>query len=78
MARQQAREIAAAIQAQGGPSGLEGKKIVALVAYLQRLGTDIRATPGVPPPGGTRPVAEGKNGPPHAMLSPAPHGKEGI
>jgi cytochrome c oxidase cbb3-type subunit I/II len=78
MARQQAREIAAAIKAQGGPQGLDEKKIVALVAYLQRLGTDIRATPGVPPAGGTEPVAKGAKREPHAMLSPAPHGKEGI
>jgi cbb3-type cytochrome oxidase cytochrome c subunit len=30
------------IAGQGGPPGLEDKQIVALVAYLQRLGTDIR------------------------------------
>jgi cytochrome c oxidase cbb3-type subunit I/II len=47
MAREQARAIAAEVEAQGGPKGLEGKKIVALVAYLQRLGTDIRAKPAV-------------------------------
>jgi cytochrome c oxidase cbb3-type subunit I/II len=37
----QAAAIAAEIVKQGGPEGLEGKKIVALIAYLQRLGTDI-------------------------------------
>jgi cytochrome c oxidase cbb3-type subunit I/II len=42
MAREQAKQIAAEIVAQGGPAGLESKKIVALVAYLQRLGTDIK------------------------------------
>lgn len=42
MARQQARSVAAAIEAQGGPAGLADREIVALVAYLQRLGTDIR------------------------------------
>ncbi len=42
MAREQARAVAAEIAAQGGPAGLEDKEIVALVAYLQRLGTDIK------------------------------------
>ena len=41
-ARQQAREIAAAVEEQGGPQGLEDREIVALVAFLQRLGQDIR------------------------------------
>jgi cytochrome c oxidase cbb3-type subunit I/II len=42
MARTQAQEIAQRITSQGGPAHLEGKQIVALVAYLQRLGTDIK------------------------------------
>jgi len=41
MAREQAARIAAELEQQGGYPGLEGKKIIALVAYLQRLGTDI-------------------------------------
>ncbi len=41
-ARAQARTIAADVAANGGPQGLEDKEIVALVAYLQRLGIDIR------------------------------------
>ncbi len=41
MARAQAKQIAANIEAQGGPAGLEDKEIVALVAYLQRLGKDL-------------------------------------
>jgi hypothetical protein len=45
MARAQARTIGAEIVAQGGPPGLEGKQIAALVAYLQRLGTDIKKPP---------------------------------
>jgi cytochrome c oxidase cbb3-type subunit I/II len=45
MARKQAAELAADIVAQGGPAGLESKKIIALVAYLQRLGTDIKKLP---------------------------------
>ncbi|MDZ4674907.1 MAG: cytochrome-c oxidase, cbb3-type subunit I [Gemmatimonadota bacterium] len=44
MAREQAATLAAAIVAQGGPEGLADREIVALVAYLQRLGTDIRRT----------------------------------
>ena len=43
LAHSQARQIAAEVVAQGGPSGLEQKQIIALVAYLQRLGTDIKA-----------------------------------
>ncbi len=42
MARAQAKQIAAAIAQQGGPAGLEDKEIVALIAYLQRLGPDIK------------------------------------
>ena len=44
MAEQQAKEIGAAIAQQGGPSGLERKEIVALTAYLQRLGRDIKGS----------------------------------
>ena len=40
-AETQAGEVAASIVEQGGPEGLEDKKITALIAYLQRLGTDI-------------------------------------
>jgi len=53
MAREQARAVAASIAAQGGPAGLEDKEIVAMVAYLQRLGTDLRrAVPAVASGGG--------------------------
>ena len=44
MAREQAKQIAAAIREQGGPDGLEDKQIVAMVAYMQRLGRDIKVT----------------------------------
>ncbi|MFN2317014.1 MAG: cytochrome-c oxidase, cbb3-type subunit I [Gemmatimonadales bacterium] len=48
MAREQGRAIAARIVEQGGPTGLEDKEIVAMIAYLQRLGTDLnRAAPAV-------------------------------
>ncbi|WP_411279351.1 cytochrome-c oxidase, cbb3-type subunit I [Gemmatimonas sp.] len=42
MAREQAKTMAAAIVEQGGPRGLEDKQIVAIVAYMQRLGRDIK------------------------------------
>jgi cbb3-type cytochrome oxidase cytochrome c subunit len=38
----QATAIAADVASQQGPAGLADKEIVALTAYLQRLGTDIR------------------------------------
>ncbi len=46
LALAQARAIAEEIAAQGGPAGLENKEIVALVAYLQRMGTDLNAPAG--------------------------------
>ena len=42
MARTQAAQIAASIESQGGPKGLADKEIVAMVAYLQRLGRDTK------------------------------------
>ncbi len=44
-AKAQAQAISDEIVAQGGPAGLADKEIVALVAYLQRLGQDIKKTP---------------------------------
>ncbi len=41
MARAQAKEVSAMIVAQGGPTGLEDREILAMVAYLQRVGTDL-------------------------------------
>ena len=43
MARTQAAAIAADIESQGGPQAgeLQDKQVIALIAYLQRLGTDI-------------------------------------
>jgi cytochrome c oxidase cbb3-type subunit I/II len=40
-AREQAEQISQELAAQGGRSDLADKKVIALVAYLQRLGTDI-------------------------------------
>ena len=51
LARAQAKALAQDIVAQGGPRGLEDKKIIALVAYLQRLGTDIKQVPSGEPNG---------------------------
>ncbi len=56
MAREQAVTISAELVSQGGPPGLESKQIIALIAYLQRLGTDIMTTPPAPSPG-VAPVA---------------------
>ena len=47
MARDQAQLIAADIEKNGGPAGLKDKEITALVAYLERLGTDITKPAGV-------------------------------
>ncbi|HVJ17294.1 MAG TPA: cytochrome-c oxidase, cbb3-type subunit I [Polyangiaceae bacterium] len=58
MAREQAAEIAAEITRQGGPAHLENKQIVALIAYLQRLGTDIKPKPEPPPSPGERQAAQ--------------------
>ncbi|MCC6428949.1 MAG: cytochrome-c oxidase, cbb3-type subunit I [Phycisphaerales bacterium] len=45
LARAQAKVIADDIAKGDGPKGLEDKQIVALIAYLQRLGTDISKPP---------------------------------
>jgi cytochrome c oxidase cbb3-type subunit I/II len=44
LAKKQGQQIAGEIVQQGGPAGLEATKVVALIAYLQRLGTDIKQT----------------------------------
>jgi cytochrome c oxidase cbb3-type subunit I/II len=41
-ARQQAGEVAARISAAGGPADMADREVVALIAYLQRLGQDIK------------------------------------
>jgi cytochrome c oxidase cbb3-type subunit I/II len=43
MAHAQADSLAKAVEAEGGPKGLQDKQVIALVAYLQRLGRDIKA-----------------------------------
>jgi cytochrome c oxidase cbb3-type subunit I/II len=58
MARTQAETIAREIVEQGGPEGLADKKVVALIAYLQRLGTDIFKTPDVEEPAAKTPATQ--------------------
>jgi cytochrome c oxidase cbb3-type subunit I/II len=61
LAKAQASKIAADIVSQGGPEGLADKQVVAMIAYLQRLGTDLFATPpavpAIPEPSPTAPAA---------------------
>jgi cytochrome c oxidase cbb3-type subunit I/II len=45
LAQKQAQVIAAGLEAQGAPKGLENKEIIALIAYLQALGQKAKATP---------------------------------
>ncbi len=40
-ARKQAERVAAEIVKQGGPAGVQEKQAIALIAYLQRMGTDL-------------------------------------
>jgi len=51
-AKAQASRVAAELEAQQGPPAgeTEGKKIIALIAYLQRMGTDIYRDPEGPSP----------------------------
>jgi cytochrome c oxidase cbb3-type subunit I/II len=48
LARAQAASMVAELKKQGGYDGLDDKKVIALVAYLQRLGVDISKTPAAP------------------------------
>ncbi len=51
IARAQAAEVAARLAKQGGPSTMANKDVIALIAYMQRLGRDIRlAQPQGGPP----------------------------
>jgi cytochrome c oxidase cbb3-type subunit I/II len=44
-AKTQAASVAKEIAGQGGPKSLQDKQVVALIAYLQRLGRDAQAAP---------------------------------
>jgi cytochrome c oxidase cbb3-type subunit I/II len=45
MAKQQAETVGKSLAAAGGPKGLQTKDVIALIAYLQRLGRDIQLEP---------------------------------
>jgi len=49
MAHRQAEKISRELVEQGGYPGLSGKKIIALVAYLQRVGSDLHRDPAWDP-----------------------------
>jgi cytochrome c oxidase cbb3-type subunit I/II len=49
-AKTQAAVVAKDIADQGGPRTLEGQQVVALIAYLQRMGRDVQALPPAPTP----------------------------
>lgn len=68
MAIEQAKKIAADIKSQNGPDGLERTKAVALIAYMQRIGTDLFA----PPPAPASPEGTKKEGVPVAGEGEAP------
>jgi cytochrome c oxidase cbb3-type subunit I/II len=74
MAREQARGMADAIRAAGGPDGLADREVIALIAYMQRLGRDIRNAPA------TTAAAEGvPEGVPEAVPEAVPEGvPEGV
>lgn len=57
-ARAQASAIAQEIKKQGGPGGLENRRVVALIAYLQRLGTDIKNAPADQAPAAPAPAVK--------------------
>jgi len=60
-AKQQAARIADEIVEQGGQAGLEDKQVVALIAYLQRLGTDLFKPPPEEPSPQAEPETAGSN-----------------
>jgi cytochrome c oxidase cbb3-type subunit I/II len=43
VAHDQAHVLAGKLANEGGPAGMENKEVIALIAYLQRLGVDIRS-----------------------------------
>jgi cytochrome c oxidase cbb3-type subunit I/II len=60
-ARKQAKSIAQQVVDQKGPGGLEDKQVIALVAYLQRLGTDLFAVPDAKPAAATAAIGVAPN-----------------
>jgi cytochrome c oxidase cbb3-type subunit I/II len=45
LAHEQADQVAKTLVGNGGPKGMAGKEVIALIAYLQRLGRDISQAP---------------------------------
>jgi cytochrome c oxidase cbb3-type subunit I/II len=46
LAHNQAGEVAGKLRSEGGPAGMDNKEVIALIAYMQRLGVDIRLSKG--------------------------------
>ncbi|TWU47344.1 hypothetical protein Poly51_51440 [Rubripirellula tenax] len=57
ISRRQAEFVAAEIVGQGGPAAMHEKQATALIAYLQRIGTDLFRTD--PPPADAKPADDG-------------------
>jgi cytochrome c oxidase cbb3-type subunit I/II len=57
LAQAQAKKISDNLVSQGGPRNLEDKEVVALIAYLQRLGKPAAAPAATPAPAAAAPVA---------------------
>ena len=74
MARRQAEEIAADIVKQGGPAGVHEKQAIALIAYVQRLGTDIFRTEEA----AAAPAAAGEEVPGEQDAAPAAESAEPV
>jgi len=47
LAHDQAARVAKQLRTEGGPAGMDDKEVIALIAYVQRLGVDIRLSKGV-------------------------------
>ncbi|MGE0480610.1 MAG: cytochrome-c oxidase, cbb3-type subunit I [Phycisphaerae bacterium] len=62
LAKAQAKQISDDIVTNQGPKGLEDKEVTALIAYLQRIGTDLYAPP--PGPGGVASAASAEGAQP--------------
>ena len=69
-ARAQAKKISDDLVKQGGYQDMGDKKIIALVAYMQRLGTDLTAP--VEAPAAAAPAAVPETAPAQAAPAPAP------
>jgi cytochrome c oxidase cbb3-type subunit I/II len=55
LAHKQAEEVATQLAAHGGPKGMQDKEVIALIAYMQRLGHDLsRAASSCCAPGARR------------------------